>query len=109
MRKQLPGETNEYVQMRAADRSPWLRITYTLEKYKIVVYLTGMFLLALGFDFKFPSQVMHAQQLQINSNTKRLDSLNADLSQAKIALQQLLQLSCLDHKDQVVCQPFIPR
>lgn len=100
------GEVDDtYVRSRSEDRSIFVRITYTLEKYKIIVWLIGVLLVALGFDFRTPkaqfdeikTSIEHTKadlQVQIDSvKRKQTDGFNAR------ALEFLIRTRCSEMTD----------
>lgn len=53
--KESDDGDDRYVQSRAEDRSFWIRAAYTIDKYKILVWLGGSILIAFGFGFQTPA------------------------------------------------------
>lgn len=93
---------------RTGDNSVWLKTAYFLDKYRLLVYLVGLFLLAIGFDFKTPAMAMKAQRAAIDSLHRRVDTVEAHERTNSELLVIGLQITCLDHKEQVACKPYLP-
>jgi hypothetical protein len=55
-RAEKEGNSEYIVLSRAEDRNFFLRMSYTWEKYRVLIYLAMAFLVAMGFDFKTPAQ-----------------------------------------------------
>lgn len=85
MTRTRKDENNRFVMMREEDRSFWAASAYYAEKYKLLVWLAVIFLLALGFDFKLPGQQMKRMQQEI-------DTLQIQISKVDL----LLRVRCLD-------------
>lgn len=88
-----------YVMSRAEDRSLWIRAAYILEKYKVLVWLIGFTLVAIGFQFKTPGMIVSELQTQITSNKAMVDKIvipRVDSLQSNITV--LLKLQCIDSK-----------
>lgn len=90
---------------RAEDQSFWFRTAYLAEKYKLLVWLAVLFLLAFGFDFKTPAQAMGVLQQQINVLRADRDSLMLRQGDIRRDIRDLKFLVCLDHPEQSVCHP----
>ena len=87
----------EYVvHTRAADFSFWVRVGYILDKYKLLVYIGFMALIALGFDFKTPAQNNKMLNTRIDSlvNARRMDAEKAQRIEQKLDI--LITLKCLE-------------
>jgi hypothetical protein len=87
----------EYVvHTRATDFSFWVRVGYLLDKYKLLVYLVFMALIALGFDFKTPAQNNKMLNTRIDSlvNARRQDAEKAQRIEQKLDI--LITLKCLE-------------
>lgn len=90
---------------RAEDQSFWFRSSYWITKYKVLIWLGGAILLALGFDFKTPAQAMKAIQTQIDTLKRDRDALQASQREIKREISDIKYLVCLGHPSQSVCQP----
>lgn len=94
------GEDSTFVMTRAEDRSNWLRISYALDKYKILVWAAMAVLVALGFGFKTPKQAIGEVSTKLDSATKvlneRMDRQQELLLQTQEGLNTLVRLRCLD-------------
>lgn len=88
---------------RREDRSFWFWTSYLAEKYKLLIWLLMLTLLAIGFDFKTPAQAMKNLQVQIDTLKKYQDTLRVHDYETVKLLKDVKTLSCLDHKDQIIC------
>ncbi len=89
----VPGD-----QQRAEDKSVWFRISFALEKYKVLVYAVVAGLIALGFDFKTPAQASLELRAQIAELRVQVASLQADNLRQTASVSKLLRLYCLDSR-----------
>ena len=90
------GDTR-YVMMRAEDRSLWARSAFLLEKYKVLVWIIGILLIAIGFQFKTPSMIVDDLQGQITANKHTEDSVLAPrVNNLDSKIDVLLRLRCID-------------
>jgi hypothetical protein len=92
-----------YVFMRAEDRSPWMRLSFLLDKYKSLVYLGGFAMLALGFDFKTPKTAFAELRGNIIENRQHNDSAFqamsnriANLETIAVNLDALMRIRCVE-------------
>lgn len=100
--EELEDGDGYYVHTRAEDRSFWLRISYILEKYRLLWYILTGVLVSMGFNFKTPAQTTHELSARIDMVSVRVDSISADnrrsvISQDKLdsKLDMLLKFQCL--------------
>lgn len=88
-------EDDRYVMMRAEDRSIWVRSSFILEKYKVLVWIIAGVLLAFGFQFKTPAKIVEELQGQITLNKRQVDStITPKVNRLEDKLDILLRLSC---------------
>jgi hypothetical protein len=104
----------EYVvHTRATDFSFWVRVGYLLDKYKLLVYLVFMGLIAFGFDFKTPAQNNKLLSMRIDSMAVALRKQDAERAMTNRKLDVLITLACMQQKPrdmqlaQVDCTKFI--
>lgn len=111
-RKTIPGSEPElddtYVLSRSEDRSIWIRIAYILEKYKILVWLVGVLLVGLGFDFRTPKAQFDEIKASIQSTREELqtqiDSVKRKQSDGfnARAIEFLIRTKCSDMTDKEI-------
>lgn len=92
---------------RTGDNSVWIKTAYALDKYRLLVYLIGAFLIAIGFDFQTPAMAMKAQRRAIDSLHRRVDTVETREKSNSALLKVNLQITCLDHQEQVACKPYL--
>lgn len=83
------------VMTRAEDHSVWLRSAKFLEKYKLLVYIVTMFLIALGFDFRTPKQANAQLQSQIDTLRTQLETGMIEQREIRVTLDKLTKVPCL--------------
>lgn len=88
------GET--YVFSRAEDRSVWVHISYLMDKYKILLWAVGWFLLAAGFGFRTPAQDRADTKADMDSIKTRVGRQEKFLEATQRDLSTLVTLRCLD-------------
>jgi len=100
-------EDTTYVYSRAEDRSVWTRWSTTLEKYKPIVWLIGMFLIAAGFGFHTPKQAFDEihQEIDTLKVHERVGAIERTTLDNK--LDALIKLRCIEifenhHEQQAV-------
>lgn len=93
---------------RTGDNSIWSRSAEVLSKYRLLVYLVGAFLIAIGFDFQTPAMAMKAQRVAIDSLRTRVDGVESQQRSNSELIRTNLQITCLDHQEQVACKPYLP-
>lgn len=99
--------THNEERRRSGDTSVWLQTAYFLDKYRLLVYLIGGLLIAVGFDFKTPAQAMKAQRSAIDSLHRRVDTVEAHERTTARLLLTNIQIACLDHRAQVACKDYL--
>lgn len=90
-------ENDRYVMQRAEDRSFFAAFDYYTTKYKLLIWLLGLALLAIGFDFKTPKAIFQDLQAQITANKRQVDSVitpRIDNTDKKIDV--LISLQCFN-------------
>lgn len=97
-RRQLaqPGDPDYFVHTRAEDRSFWIKTAYYAEKYKILVWIVGMFLIAIGFDFKLPSTRFSELDKKVDGAIRRIDESDARRDTINAKLDALITFKCLE-------------
>lgn len=100
-------DEDEQVLRRREDQSFWFKTSYFAEKYKLLVWLGFLFLLAFGFDFKTPAQGMKVLQKQIDTLRTDRDSLSVRQVEIRRTVRDLMVITCLEHREQSICQPYI--
>lgn len=73
------------------------------EKYRLLVWLGFLLLLAFGFDFKTPAQAMKTLQSQIDTLKDNRDRLSSDQKEIRRDVKDVKILLCLNHKEQSIC------
>ena len=84
-----------YVRSRSDDRSWWIKTSYAIEKYRVIVYLVGAILISLGFGFRTPKAQFEDLGNQLKDSKAELqaqiDTLKAqraaDLEKQNLQLQ----------------------
>lgn len=97
--KEVTGEAETYVFTRSADFSFWAKSAAFYEKYKVLWFLFWGFLLALGFDFKTPSQFYKELKQQVTTLEKK--SGDAEVAREKLdrKLNILITFRCLEQDE----------
>lgn len=98
-------ENDRFVMQRAEDRSFFAAFDYYTTKYKLVLWLLGIGILAIGFDFKTPRAIFRDLQDQITVNKRQVDSqivpkieaVNSRVDGANAKIDILLRLRCVDN------------
>lgn len=103
------GDDSVAERRRQEDQSFWFKTSFLLTKYKILVWLVGAFLLALGFDFKTPAMAMRALQNQIDTLRSSRDTMLVKQNELRRDIRDIKFLACLNHPEQVVCQNLTRR
>jgi len=80
---------DHYVMSRDEDRSMWAKTAYVMEKYKLLIWIGTVVLVAFGFDFKTPAMAQHGLQAQI-------DTLRPQQRKLEAKLDILLRLQCMN-------------
>jgi hypothetical protein len=102
--REVTSEDPEFiVHTRAVDHSFWLRVSYLLDKYKLLWWILVAFLISLGFDFRTPASNYKMLSTRIDTVASRVDSMFAEnrkaaLSRDKIEtkLDVLITFRCLE-------------
>lgn len=85
-----------YVMSRAEDRSVLMRMSYTYDKYRPIVVISGFFLIAAGFGFKTPKatfdEMKAAQKQAADSANVRI----ARLERLAINMDALIRVKCVE-------------
>lgn len=90
-------EDDRFVMQRAEDHSFFAAFDYYTTKYKLLIWLFGLALLAVGFDFKTPKSIFADLQAQITKNKIQVDSvLTPHLNRVDEKIDVLLRLRCVD-------------
>lgn len=76
---------------RKEDKAFWAYFDYFTTKYKLPLWLLVWFIVALGFSFKTPAQIVHELQTQI-------DELKIAKKTLEDKVDILLRLSCFNEK-----------
>ncbi len=85
-----------YVFSREEDRSKWARVSLTLDKYKPLVWLAGLLLVAAGFGFKTPSDTFG--KIHGRLDTLEIKERKSEGNQFRIEnkLDMLVKLRCME-------------
>jgi hypothetical protein len=91
-----------YVHTRVEDRSLLLRISYYIDKYRLIWYIIIGAAVSFGFDFKTPASANHELKARVDTVNMRVDSMVAENRRASVArdkvdakIDLLLKFQCL--------------
>ena len=94
---------------RAADVSAWVKAGALVARYKVLFWGLGILAVSAGYGFRTPAQTNARMQQQIDAMRADVDSLRAHEQVNASLLRTLIEVACLDHAEQVVCRPYLPR
>lgn len=102
-RQSAEKDGDEYfVHTRSADRSVWLKLSYLIEKYRVLWYIVIGFLVSMGFNFKTPAENYKELSVRIDTVNVRVDSMFAENRRAAMSREKfdakidlLLKFQCL--------------
>jgi hypothetical protein len=82
-----------YVRSRSVDSSWWIKTAFLFEKYRILVWLAGVILIAFGFGFQTPASKLDAIQAQVSSTRRDLQAEVDTIKSGRLEQQQMLEFS----------------
>lgn len=95
-----------FVHTRSTDRSAWLKISYAIEKYRVIWYIVVGILVAMGFDFRTPADANRRLSARIDTVNTRVDSIFAENRRAALSREKfdakidlLLKFQCLQQSE----------
>jgi G:T-mismatch repair DNA endonuclease (very short patch repair protein) len=91
------GKDSEYIVLsRSEDHSFFLRLSYVLDKYKVLIYLAGLFLVAMGFGFKTPKANYDELRAEIAIVRQQVQRDSIQKSEIQSALRVLIIFKCIE-------------
>jgi len=97
--REVEGSTDssEYiVHTRAVDRSIWLQLSYTIEKYRALFYAGAVLLAASGFDWKTPKANFDEIRAEIAVVKLQVQRDSIQKSEIQGMLRVLITFKCLE-------------
>jgi hypothetical protein len=95
--REVEGDSSEYiVHTRSVDRSLWLQISYALEKYKVLLYLGGSFLVASGYGWKTPKANYEELREEIAVVRQQVQRDSVQKSEIQQMLRVLITFKCIE-------------
>lgn len=107
-RAAAPGQPDSdedptYVYSRAEDRSRWMRVSYVLDKYKVLFYIGVAIAVSAGYGFKTPKTAMDEVRASISrldtASNRRIDSTNARLAAIErltVSVEAMVRIRCVE-------------
>lgn len=95
-RKEVDQSSEYIVHTRAVDRSAWLQLSYMLEKYKVIIWAVGWFLVASGFGWKTPKANYDELRSEIAVVRQQVQRDSVQKSEIQQMLRVLITFKCLD-------------
>lgn len=91
-----PGEFST-ARRRVADNSVWWRLAEWREKFWPLLWLLASLLIAIGFDFKLPSQKFHELQAQLDVVKTEVQEGQKDRQTIAYKVDMLLRVKCIEN------------
>lgn len=83
---------------RQEDQDYWARVSLFMERYRILLYLFMLGILALGFDFKTPRQYYEEFNGKLSGFDARLEAVEENHVGLNDKIDVLLKFRCLDQE-----------
>ena len=96
-------EDSYYVRSRSEDSSWWIKSAYAIEKYRILLWLVGVALVGLGFQFKTPAGLIAQTKQDLQA---QIDTIRA--TQKADGVERLQQYLMLEFSTRYICSNMSP-
>jgi hypothetical protein len=88
-------EDTTYVYSRAEDRSFWARTSATIDKYKLIWWAVGAFVVSAGFGFRTPVQALGEIHAEIDTLQSQQQVGKRERTLLEQKIDALLRLECV--------------